>query len=245
MAAKQAIYPRRKVLVGLAALGIGGTGMIALGVRSLIDVLGYPHTLLVYNGHADFINSAAWSPDGTRIASASEDGTVQVWDASTGQTLQVYRGHNFRVNQAAWSPDSSLLASSGGGSIHLWEPDTGRLLAKFDKGGAFAWSPDGSRLASSGGIEDPAQIWEVASGQTLVTTQQTHLSERIFWSPDGTCLVSTNYSGEVIIWDTATGKTLLTYRGHAHGFGSIALAIGWSPDGTKLVSGGDLGGRQW
>jgi hypothetical protein len=52
MAAEEVNYSRRKVLIGLAALGVGGAGMIGRGVHAIIDVLGYPLTLLVYKGHS-------------------------------------------------------------------------------------------------------------------------------------------------------------------------------------------------
>jgi WD40 repeat protein len=69
--------------------------------------------LLMYHGHTNRIMSLAWSPDGKEIASGSADGTVQVWDASTGKTLLTYRGHTGFVGTVAWSPDGKDIASGG------------------------------------------------------------------------------------------------------------------------------------
>jgi hypothetical protein len=94
----QPTYSRRNMLLAMSGLGTSGTGMAALGVRSLINILGFPPTLLVYNGHTDFINSAAWSPDGT----------AQVWNASTRQTMLVYHRHQRPAQQAACPPSAMV-----------------------------------------------------------------------------------------------------------------------------------------
>jgi len=87
-----------------------------------------PGTLLiVYKQHAERVAGLAWSPDGTRLASASWDKTVQVWDAATGNTLLTYAEHASRVNTVAWSPDGTMLASgTQNGIAQVWEAGTGR-----------------------------------------------------------------------------------------------------------------------
>ncbi len=67
---------------------------------------------LTYKGHTGPVIGVAWSPGGKHLASCGNDGTVQVWDAATGQTLLQYRGHNDIVFKVAWSPDGTMIASA-------------------------------------------------------------------------------------------------------------------------------------
>ena len=82
-----------------------------------------------FRGHSASVNSVVWSPDGKRLASSGNDGTVQLWDAFTGAHVFTYRGHvnpNIRdtnAYDAVWSPDGKRLASCGrDGTVQVWQP---------------------------------------------------------------------------------------------------------------------------
>jgi len=149
---------RRGVLFGLAGVAVGsvvsnGIWMAKsagiLGGGSLDTSLVPGSTLFSYKGHKGSVLTAAWSPDGYRIASGSYDYTVQVWDAFTGWHASIYSGHKDWVWSVAWSPDGKYIASGGGSydkTVQIWDVATKQQLDTFDaKFGinSVVWSPNG------------------------------------------------------------------------------------------------------
>ena len=195
------------------------------------------HALTIYRGHHGPVIGASWSPDSTRIASCGNDGTIQVWDAHSGQAI--WSIHLARYTFAvAWSPDGKTVAGGAStGSVILLNAANGQTLATLTNQTSFieglAWSPDGKFLAS-GSQDNTVDVWNVAAGKLLLTYQEhTQAVQRVAWSPDGLRIASASYDGTVQVWQAKTGQLLLTYKGH----GTPVWAVAWSPDSTFVVSG--------
>jgi WD40 repeat protein len=117
-----------------------------------------------YQNLTDTINAIAWSPDSTRIASASNDMTVRIWTVATGETQRVYTGHRDHVLSVSWSPDGKYVVSgSADKTAQVFNAATGKKLFTFkehtDSVSTVSWAPDSKRVVSAG-IGGIAYVWQ-------------------------------------------------------------------------------------
>jgi WD40 repeat protein/DNA-directed RNA polymerase subunit RPC12/RpoP len=210
--------------------------------------------LLAFDGHKDPIRSICFSPDGKRLASGSSDGTVKVWDAASGQELLTIKGriegYNYNIRSVCFSPDSKRLAvaSYEDNTVKVWDAGSGKELLSLEghknNVTSVCFSPDGKRLAT-GSYTEALKVWDAMRGREILTIKgqptrikgvgQTFWAEGVCFSPDGKLLARAihGHGNEVMVWDSMSGKELLSLKGHAY----FITGISFSPDGKRLVSG--------
>jgi WD40 repeat protein len=131
--------------------------------------------LQTLEGHSGEVSSVAFSHDSARLASASDDSTIKIWDAHSGGCLQTLEGHSRAVSSVAFSHDSARLASASSDStIRIWDASTGACMQTLEghsgEVSSVAFSHDSARLASASD-DSTIKIWDAHSGACLQTLE--------------------------------------------------------------------------
>jgi WD40 repeat protein len=197
--------------------------------------------------HQDIVHHAAFSPDGSRIVTASLDHTAQLWDAITGLPFGPPLQHEAGVYYASFSPDGrQVVTASIDRSARVWDVATGQPvlepLLHTEAVHYASFSPDGSRIVTAG-EDQSAFIWDAATGRPLGSPFK---AGGTVWgatfSPDSRRLVTFGVSTSARVWDIAHGTLAfppLAHNGHVH-------PVQFSRDGRWLLTAsGDGLARVW
>jgi WD40 repeat protein len=188
-------------------------------------------------GHGGPVYSAAFSPDGASIVTASQDGITRVWDAANGNILRELKGRGgASVRRATFSSEGArIVTASTDGITRVWDTASGEVLRELKRHGGpvvgAAFSPDGERIVTAS-TDGTAWVWDTASGG-VVRELQGHGGPAVgaAFSPDGARIVIAWQDFAVDVFDAASGKVL-----HKLSHNGWVKSAAFSRDGARLIT---------
>ena len=185
-------------------------------------------------GHSDRVNEARYSPNGRRVATAGDDGTVRLWDARTGRSLAVVRAHAGAVDTVSFDRSGRRLLSAGeDDEVRVWDAQSGRLLRKLGGGAGPLAPPLVAFDRDANAIVTPAKaagavVWNARSGDAVQVDRQRLTAATI--SADGRRVATGGRSARV--WAARSGRPIGTRDLPAE-----AAFMELSSDGRRLLVG--------
>ncbi|RKU06355.1 hypothetical protein C6503_26025 [Candidatus Poribacteria bacterium] len=209
-----------------------------------------PQSLIA--AHASVINGISFTPDGKTLAAACEDGTIRVWDISTGERKHTFtrREYSFGVDSVSFTADGRILAATSFYNLDLWDIVTGvrkkppialeNRRIDFDHlpyimlGGSKTSFSSDRKTVASWGRDGIIRVWDITTRKQVQTITIQPASGQLVVSvnPDGRLLATTNRNEPIRLWDINTGTETQTIITDSRYIPNLVF----SPDGTILAS---------
>ena len=228
---------------GTRIAGGGGVNRLILWDANTGDIVrrfeGHTVEPLPPNHHWD-ITTLAFSPDGRQLVSGSNDRTLILWNAETGEKIHTLKQHESDVSSVAFSPDGKYLASgSDDNTVIMWNPTTGGALRTFvghtRSVTSVSFHPDG-KLLVSGSYDDNIKVWETATAKEIRTLKgHTSIVSNVCFSPDGNQILSAGWDKTVNIFDATVDQK--AHRVMKDGSSFLNYCLAFHPDGNHVAGG--------
>jgi WD40 repeat protein len=185
------------------------------------------------------VNTAVFSPDGSRVLTASNDGAARIWPLGERRAVRVLR-HAGPVHTAVFSRDGGLVVTaSQDGTARIWQTRSGRQLRTLPQHGpvtAASFSPDGTLVLTAGGGK--ARLWQTATGRMLHALRHPGPVLGGSFSRDSRLVVTIGSDRDgsnmrARIFDVGSGRLLRELRATG------VTAATFSPDGLRVVTGSE------
>lgn len=247
------IDPERSILLALQAVATTRDvdGLVLPEAEEALhqSIIASP-VRMALTGHGTRVLSAAYSPDGTRLATIGDDGTTIVWDPSTGDEAMRLPGTTepsdlVTDQRVAFNPQGTLLASSDSRLVRLYDASSGGLIRTFEGHAAdvtaVTFDRTGARVAS-GASDGVVAIWDVEDGTRLASIMaHADAIEGLTFTPDGLRLITGGSDASLRFWDVHSGALLREDTT----FDAEVAGPTFSPDGSLFAFASSGAGYLW